>query len=182
MGGAVDDSMQFSEVLDGILDIETDPSIGTTDAVAADILAPKKVVSQGKLLTGTMANRGAVNQSLTTNNQEYTISTGFHNGLGKIKAVITGLAANVIKSGTTVGGVLGTFTNDATATAAQMLSGSIAYVKGNKVTGTMPKRGAPAVTLTTQGGQHNLAAGYYSGGNIKAQFANLTPLVFLIYN
>lgn len=42
-------------------------------------------------------------------------------------------------------------------------------------TGTMPNRGAPAHTLTTQGGQYNIPAGYYSGGYVKAQFANLTP-------
>ena len=39
--------------------------------------------------------------------------------------------------------------------------------------GTMPSRGAPAQTLTTQGGQYNIPAGYYSGGSVKAQFANL---------
>ncbi len=37
----------------------------------------------------------------------------------------------------------------------------------------MPNRGAPAQTLTTQGGQYNLPSGYYTGGYVKAQFANL---------
>jgi phage-related tail fiber protein len=64
-------------------------------------------------------------------------------------------------------------TGDATATAADILVSKDAYVKGQKIKGTMPNRGAPAQTLTTQGGQYNIPAGYYSGGSVKAQFANL---------
>lgn len=39
--------------------------------------------------------------------------------------------------------------------------------------GTMPNKGAPAQTLTTQGDKYNIPAGYFSGGSVKAQFANL---------
>ncbi len=152
----------FETMADNIDAIETDPSIGTTDATVADILDGKKAVSQGELRTGTMPNRGPTSENivnLTEQNQEYTIAYGFHSGLRKIKAVIAGLAANVIKAGATVGGTLGTFTSDATATAAQMLSGAIAYVNGNKITGTIPSKSAQTYTPGTT--NQTIAAGQY---------------------
>ena len=51
------------------------------------------------------------------------------------------LLAEYIKKGITIGGVTGTLesldTSDATATAADILSGKTAYVNGGKVTGTL---------------------------------------------
>lgn len=162
----------FTVMASNIDSIVTDPSIGTTDATASDVLAPKKVVSQGNLLTGTMPNRGAVNQNLTTEGQEYTIPSGYHNGLGKVKAVITGLVASAIKAGTTVGGILGTFTSDATATTAQMLAGAVAYVNGNKITGTIPSKTAQTYTPGTS--NQTIATGQYlSGAQTIAGSANL---------
>lgn len=155
----------FAVMADKIDAIVTDPSIGTTDAVAGDILLGKKVVSQGNLLTGTMPNRGpavAETVNLTNYNQEYTIEQGSHSGLRKIKAVITNLAAGVIKAGVTVGGILGTFTSDATATAAQMLAGAKAYVNGVLVTGTIPSKGAQTYTPGTT--NQTIAAGQYLSG------------------
>ncbi|NRT90084.1 phage tail protein [Clostridium beijerinckii] len=106
------------------------------DADVSHVLATKKFSNDNDTgLTGTMPNNGAVSFTLTNNNQEYIIPAGFHNGLGKIKAIITNLAASVIKAGTTVGGILGTFTSDATAVAADIINGKTAYVNGNKITG-----------------------------------------------
>lgn len=68
--------------------------------------------------TGSMANRGAVNQELNAGGS-YTIPAGYHNGSGKVTA--KGLA------GQTAGN----------AAAADMLSGKTAWVNGSKVTGSM---------------------------------------------
>jgi len=79
-----------------------------------------------------MPNNGpavAETVNITNYNQEYTIAQGFHSGLRKIKAVITNLAAGVIKYGAIVGGIEGNFTGDANAVAGQMLKDVIAYVK-----------------------------------------------------
>ena len=62
---------------------------------------------------------------------------------------VPNLTAANIKTGVVISGpdgasthtITGTFTSDATATASQILSGKIAYVKGSKITGTMTNRG-----------------------------------------
>ncbi len=141
-------------------------------ATDSDVLSGKTIGTEVGLVTGTMPNRGAVNQNLTAEGQEYTIPSGYHNGLGKVKAVITGLVANVIAMGATVGGIAGSFTSDATATAAQMLSGAIAYVNGNKITGTIPSKGAQTYTPGTTN-QTIAASQYLSGAQTIAGSANL---------
>lgn len=52
-----------------------------------------------------------------------------------------GLTADKIAQGQSAFGIDGTYTSDATATAAQMTSGATAYVKGVKVTGSLVERG-----------------------------------------
>ena len=135
-------------------------------AVAGDVLKDKIAYSKGSKLTGTMANNGAVTQTLASNNAAYTIPAGYHNGSGKVTAIITNLSAGNIKQGVSVGGVAGTFTSDATATAANILKSKIAYgASGAKLTGTMEDRGAP--TWNPQAADRTISAGYYSGGTIK---------------
>ena len=52
---------------------------------------------------------------------------------------------------------------DGDATANQILSGRTAWVKGQKVTGTMPNRGAVTQTLNA-GGSYTIPEGYHNGG------------------
>lgn len=54
-------------------------------------------------------------------------------------------------------------TTDATAVASEILSGKTAYVNKNKITGTMPNRGAVAGTISTKDGTYNIQAGYHDG-------------------
>ena len=54
-------------------------------------------------------------------------------------------------------------TSDATATAAEILSTKTAYVNGNKVTGSMPNRGAVTGTISTKAQQYTIAQGYHDG-------------------
>ena len=64
-------------------------------------------------------------------------------GQGGTASVDPNLLAENIKSGVTISGVTGTFTNDAIATASDIASGATAYVNGAKVTGN--------VAVTTNG-------------------------------
>ena len=54
-------------------------------------------------------------------------------------------------------------TTDANAAAAEILSGKTAYVNKNKITGTMPNRGAVSGTISTKAGVYTIQNGYHDG-------------------
>lgn len=63
--------------------------------------------------TGTMPNRGSVGtQTITTQNGQYTIPAGYHNGAGKVQATFANLTAANVKDGVNIGGVVGNVTPD----------------------------------------------------------------------
>lgn len=132
----------FQKMATNIDAIETDPSIGTTNAVADDILLGKKVISEGKLLTGTIPSKAAATITPTTSPQTIAANQ-YLSGAQTIAAVVVPLA-NVL-AGITIAGAVG----------------------------TMPNKGALNQTITSNNGQISIASGYYTGGVIKAVFANL---------
>ncbi|MDO4327138.1 MAG: hypothetical protein Q4E24_14080 [bacterium] len=77
-------------------------------------------------------------------------------------AAVIGITAAKLAAGQTVLGIDGSFSNDANAIAANILSGKTAYVGGNKVTGTMVNRGAVTQALNAGGG-YKIPAGYHDG-------------------
>ena len=153
--------------------------VSSTTAAAGDVLTGKVfVTSAGAVTTGTMANNGAVNKTLTAQEQNYTIPKGYHSGTGSVSISPESKTATPTKSQQTISPTAGKVltsvvvepiptqyvdTSDATATAAQILDGATAYVDGELVEGTMPNNGAVTETLDSATTSYTVPAGYHSG-------------------
>lgn len=88
-----------------------DAATGDATAAAAEILDGKIVYVQGKKVTGTMPNRGAVSGKISTKAGAYTVPQGYHDGSGKVTIDSTEQAKLIpanIRKGVTVLGVEGT--------------------------------------------------------------------------
>lgn len=59
-------------------------------------------------------------------------------------------------------------TSDATASAAEILNTKTAYVAGNKITGSMPNRGAQTGAISTKTGTVTIQQGYHDGSGSVA--------------
>ena len=100
------------------------------NAVAADMLSGKTAYINGVKITGSLATQ-------TLDPASNNVNAGYYNAT-TLSAVDADLAAGNIAVSTVIFGVTGTYTNDATAVAADMLSGKTAYVNGVKITGNVP--------------------------------------------
>lgn len=89
----------------------------TSDATLldAEALNGKTFYKGGTKHTGSMVNNGAVTGTITTRDQQYTVSIGYHDGSGKVQISQTErnkiIPAN-IKSGVEILGQTGTYTGE----------------------------------------------------------------------
>lgn len=138
-------------------------------------------------LTGTMADNGAVNTTLSATTTSYTVPAGYHNGSGTVKIVLeekTLTPTTAVQSATPSSGkVLSKVTVNAipskfgdttgdTAVASYLLAGYKAHTISNgaatQITGTMSNIGAINATidgLTTV--SYALSTGYITGGTVS---------------
>ena len=65
---------------------ECEYDVNSQDATiaVAEMLEGKTAYARGTKLTGTMPNKGAVNEVISTKDQEVTIAQGYHDGGGKV--------------------------------------------------------------------------------------------------
>ena len=115
------------------------PAINTNTGVVTAGVSTAGYLGTGATKTLQLNTKSAATIIPSTTNQ--TIAAGqYLTGIQTIKGDANLVAAN-IASGVSIFGVTGTHssidTSDATATAADIVSGKTAYVKGSKVTGTL---------------------------------------------
>ena len=183
----------------------------TGNATEEQVLAGRTFSnSKGVGLTGTMTNYTGktvawsgfetidvsqhpldATQALVTISNQYNVP-GYYYKDSKITGNIAGLNAGNIKYGVNVGradgkaGITGTFTSDANAEEGQILSGYSAYVKGNKVNGTLVNRGQAQYGNMGEGTDYyainSLPEGaYFSNGASWAPEARISKTTLLNY-
>ena len=128
-------------------------------AGAGDVLAGKVIVDKdGNPLTGTMANRGAVNQSLAINGS-YTIPQGYHSGSGKVsqsvptqeaKTITPGANQQQVAAGRYLTGAI-TVPGFSMPAANLIKKGAVITIYGRSVTGTFEGYVATATDLYNNG-------------------------------
>ncbi len=119
------------------------------NATAANLLINKTAWVNGTKITGTMPNIGKEDEELVSGTS-HTISKGYHDGTGVIS--VRGLSDQT----------------PGDATAAQILSGKIAWANGSSITGTMPNNGSITRTLNA-GESFDIPLGYHTGsGRVSA--------------
>ena len=154
------------------------------DAEAENILSGKTAYVNGEKIEGTMTDRGAVSQTLSTGTTSYTIPEGYHNGSGKVSITPETKSVTPTKNAQTIaptsGKVLTSVSvaaipnqyqdvSSVTAAAADVLDGKyIVTTTGAKVEGSMPNNGAmtksiDGLTATSV----SIPAGYTSGGTVS---------------
>ena len=160
-------------------------NVSGVTATAADVLATKVIVTAtGESVAGTMADNGAVSQTLSGAKTSYTIPVGYHNGKGTVSIATEEKTATPTKSSQditpTTGKVLTKVTvnpipanygdtTDADAVAGDILVGKVAITNidgvATEITGTMADNGTVTKVLdTTTGNQsQTIAAGKHSG-------------------
>lgn len=110
-------------------------TVSVTPSVTAGYISSGTAGNSSVSLTASVTTQGTRTITPTTSNQ--TIASGTYITGTQTIAGDTNLIASNIKSGTSIFGVAGTFTSDATAAAEDIVSGETAYVNGREVEGTL---------------------------------------------
>ncbi|BAK79272.1 hypothetical protein MOUSESFB_0130 [Candidatus Arthromitus sp. SFB-mouse-Yit] len=168
-------------------DQEIDRIVGsyTADATATsdDIMPGKTAYANGQKITGSMiANTGDIQLSNPSIVNDRLKSPTILDGLYKNATVSFGhnLYPESIKAGTNIYGVSGTYTNDANATSADILSGKTAYARGSKITGNISTySGDRSISAPTISGNNlitpTISNGYYNNARLSFPKGNLSP-------
>lgn len=122
----------------------TELDTSTATATEADILEGKTAFVNGEEIEGIIPL--CTTDTITPSTIDQTLSGCYIDGTLTVSGDAD-LAAENIRTGVSIFGVDGIFTSDADAIASDILSGKIAYVNGEKITGTYVDSGA-AETFT----------------------------------
>jgi len=157
---------------------------GDADAIASDIISGKTAYVNGKKITGDInAYTGDILTAVPASDGSFiatqTLNDGYYSK-ARVKWPQGKLQASNIKNGVNIYGIDGTFTNDANATRADILSGKTAYVKGSKISGSISTySGDRSISQPTISGSNlitpTISNGYYSNARFSFPKGNLLP-------
>lgn len=141
---------------------------GGGDSTGDDLRLGKKATVDSGPIVGTVITKSGITYMPTTTDQIIGIS--FEDGTCKVAGDSDHVAGN-IRAGVTDFAVNGTFTADATATAAKILSGATAGINGSMVTGTIPDKTSSATVYTVSTVDQAISIGYTDGamGSVKVK-------------
>ncbi len=140
---------------------------GTTIAGTAGTMANRSFAGTGGAYTEAISIRGDGAGALTLEPPTAYYESGVNdNDFGCLVAWNTGLVSSNVRAGTSIAGVTGTFTSDATAIASDIEIGKSGYVNGVKITGTLPKNPG-AISGTGHLESAETQVGAYSGDGVN---------------
>ena len=131
-----------------------------------DILDTKTAYIEGKKITGAykVGSFTPPNNSITFTSNQYTITSTDYSAMTSVvlkTAALSGWDPLKIAKGQSIAGVNGLYTSDGTATAAQIFEGKVAYVNGNRLTGSFTTS-----NLTAAAGDILIGRTAYVDGNV----------------
>lgn len=159
--------------------------VSSTTAAAGDVLSGKVfVLANGTVVTGTMANNGAVKKTLDVNTVKYVIAAGYHSGSGEVTISLETKTVTPTKAEQEIvpssGKVLSKVTvapipdpyhdvSAVTAAAGNVLADKVIVdATGAKVTGSMPNNGSVSNTIDgLTATSVSIPAGYTTGGTVS---------------
>lgn len=152
------------------------------------------VNAEGEVVEGTMANNGAVKESLNTTKTSYTVPAGYHDGTGTVSITTEEKSATPTKEAQTIAPTSGKVLSKVTvaaipaeyqvvtavdAEAAEVLEGkTIVAADGTVVAGTMENNGAVEETLSVAKTSYTVPVGYHNGEgtvSITLEEKSVTP-------
>lgn len=148
-------------------------------AVSGDILSEKTAYINGKKVTGTMPRGSGGTYDISTT--DTVIGPGIYLENAIIFKGEPNLKGDNIRYGSEIGVYTGTFTADANAEAQHIIKGKTAYVKGEKVTGTIS-----TVTATLSGNVVTIPRGFIAEAQTltvpEAQAPTLSENTVTVYS
>ena len=148
---------QFKYDMDQLADA-INTKVGTTGSKTITEL----ITAVGSITPSAPEETKTVELSMASGNQLINPTSGYVMTQVTVNKPATLVASN-IKQGIAIGGVTGTFTNDADVVAGKMLNNKTVYVQGALVTGNISSKAT--ATYTTSSSDQTISSGQYLGGD-----------------